>query len=65
MNLSSELLKVLTCPVTKSGNLIYDRVKQEIISVEAGLAYPIIDGIPMMLRDSARILTSEETKKLA
>ncbi len=65
MNLSSELLKVLTCPVTKSDNLIYDRIKQEIISIKAGLAYPIIDGIPMMLSDKARVLTSEETKKFA
>lgn len=65
MNLSSDLLKVLTCPVTKSSNLIYDRIKQEIISVDGKLAYPIIDGIPMMLPESARNLTAEETKKFA
>ena len=48
-----KLLEILVCPVTKS-SLRYDREKQELISDKAGLAYPIRDGIPIMLADEAR-----------
>lgn len=48
-----KLLEILVCPVTK-GSLSYDREKQELISDKAGLAYPIRDGIPIMLADEAR-----------
>lgn len=48
-----KLLEILVCPVTK-GALRYDREKQELISDKAGLAYPIRDGIPIMLADEAR-----------
>ena len=48
-----KLLEILVCPVTK-GSLRYDRKKQELISDKAGLAYPIRDGIPIMLADEAR-----------
>ncbi|MGH7089981.1 MAG: Trm112 family protein, partial [Stellaceae bacterium] len=41
------LLEILVCPLTK-GPLTYDRTAQELISVQAGLAYPIRDGIPIM-----------------
>ena len=54
-----KLLEILVCPLTK-GTLIYDREKQELISQGAGLAYPIRDGIPIMLVDEARQLTDEE-----
>ena len=47
------LLEILVCPVTK-GPLEYDRAAQELISRAAGLAYPIRDGIPIMLPDEAR-----------
>lgn len=47
------LLEVLVCPVTKS-TLRYDREKQELISDSARLAYPIRDGVPIMLPDEAR-----------
>lgn len=47
------LLEILVCPVTK-GSLKYDREKQELISEKAGLAFPIRDGIPIMLADEAR-----------
>ncbi len=50
-----KLLEILVCPVTK-GPLEYDRDAQELISHEAGLAYPIRDGIPIMLADEARKL---------
>lgn len=49
------LLEILVCPVTK-GPLEYDRVANELISRKAGLAYPIRDGIPIMLPDEARKL---------
>jgi len=58
-----KLLEMLVCPVTK-GPLIYDRDKQELISRTARLAYPIRDGIPVMLEDEARKLTSEECEEL-
>lgn len=47
------LLEILVCPVTK-GPLRYDREKGELVSERAGLAYPIRDGIPIMLPDEAR-----------
>jgi uncharacterized protein len=49
------LLDVLVCPLTK-GPLVYDRVANELISRAAGLAYPIRDGIPIMLPEDARRL---------
>ena len=48
-----KLLEILVCPVTKSV-LEYDSVKNELISKQAGLAYPIRDGIPIMLEEEAR-----------
>lgn len=50
-----KLLEILVCPVTK-GPLEYDAENQELISRQAGLAYPIRDGIPIMLPDEARAL---------
>ncbi len=49
------LLEILVCPVTKAG-LVYDRERQELISHAAHLAYPIRDGIPIMLPEEARPL---------
>lgn len=51
--LDPRLLEILVCPVTK-GPLTYDREHGELISVKAGLAFPIRDGIPIMLPDEAR-----------
>ena len=48
-----KLLEILVCPLTK-GPLIYDQTTQELVSKQAGLAYPIRDGIPIMLIDEAR-----------
>ena len=48
-----KLLEILVCPLTK-GSLKYDKAKNELISHQAGLAYPIRDGIPIMLKDEAR-----------
>ena len=50
-----KLLEILVCPVTKT-RIEYDAEKQELISKAAGLAYPIRDGIPIMLPDEAREL---------
>ena len=51
--LSTNLLELLVCPLTK-GPLEYDKENNELISKEAKLAYPIRDGIPIMLVDEAR-----------
>lgn len=53
-----QLLDLLVCPQTK-GPLRYDRGRQELISEQAGLAYPVRDGIPIMLVDEARPLDDE------
>ena len=53
------LLEILVCPLTK-GPLVYDPQRQELISRQAGLAYPIRDGIPIMLVDEARSLSEAE-----
>lgn len=56
-----KLLEILVCPVTK-GPLRYDAEAQELISEQAGLAYPIRDGIPIMLPDEARPLDPDGPK---
>ena len=53
LDVDPKLLEILVCPLTK-GPLRYDRKNQELISDQAGLAYPIRDGIPIMLVDEAR-----------
>ena len=61
--MDAKLVEILVCPVTK-GPLTYDRERQELVSRSAGLAYPIRDGIPVMLEDEARRLTPEEAERL-
>jgi uncharacterized protein len=53
--MDTKLLELLVCPVTK-GPLTYDRLRQELVSEAARLAYPIRDGIPVMLESEARRL---------
>lgn len=53
------LLEVLVCPVTRSP-LVYDRVRQELVSKAARLAYPVRDGVPVMLPEEARALGEGE-----
>jgi uncharacterized protein YbaR (Trm112 family) len=53
------LLEILVCPLTH-GPLIYDRERGELISRSARLAYPIRDGVPIMLPEEARELTDDE-----
>ena len=71
MDFSANLLKVLSCPLS-GGKLTYNKLENELISENAGLAYPIVDGIPILLIDKARRISplsnkgqseSKETKK--
>ena len=57
--MDTKLLQLLVCPVTK-GPLVYDREKQELISRSARLAYPVHDGLPVMLETEARTLSDQE-----
>jgi uncharacterized protein YbaR (Trm112 family) len=61
--MDTKLLELLVCPVTK-GPLDFDREKQELISRSARLAYPVRDGIPVMLENEARVLGEEELAAL-
>lgn len=54
-----KLLEILVCPLTKT-RLVYDRERQELVSRAARLAYPIREGIPIMLPDQARELGENE-----
>lgn len=57
--MDTKLLELLVCPVTK-GPLVFDRTKQELVSRGARLAYPVRDGMPVMLESEARVLTDDE-----
>ncbi len=57
--MDTKLLQILVCPVTK-GPLVYNKTTNELISKSARLAYPIRDGIPVMLEDEARKLAEDE-----
>lgn len=61
--MDSKLLELLVCPVTK-GHLDYDRERHELVSRSARLAYPIRDGIPILLEEEGRLLSAEELEKL-
>ena len=61
--METKLLELLVCPVTK-GSLTYQRETNELISRSARLAYPVRDGIPVMLELEARTLTDDELDKL-
>ena len=59
LEVDSKLLEILICPVSH-GQLRYDRDAQELISDEAGLAYPVRNGIPIMLADEARDIRTKD-----
>ena len=61
MTLDKKLLEILACPATK-GSLLYDEKKQELVSLQAGLAYPVRDGIPVLLEQEARALDPQEAE---
>ena len=58
--MDKKLLEILVCPLTK-GPLIYDSDREELVSINAKLAYPVREGIPIMLVDEARPI--DETQK--
>ncbi len=62
--MDNKLLELLVCPVTK-GPLDFDRERQELLSRSARLAYPVHNGIPILLENEARTLSDEEIEKLA
>lgn len=62
MNINPNILEVLVCPISKT-KLVYDKENQELISTAANLAFPVRDGIPIMLEDEARQITAEEAEK--
>ena len=57
-SLDKDLIKILVCPITKS-KLIYDEKNDELISKEAGLVFPIINGVPILIIDEARNLKKD------
>ncbi|PIT69918.1 Trm112 family protein [Bartonella tribocorum] len=63
MTTDPKMLELLVCPMTK-GTLSFNRKTQELISLKANLAYPIRDGIPIMLASEARPLQSNEKNSI-
>ncbi len=61
--MDTKLLELLVCPVTK-GPLDFDRSRQELISRSARLAYPVRDGIPVLLENEARAVSPEELEAM-
>lgn len=57
-----KLLEILVCPLTKT-QLVYDKENNQLISKAAGLAYPIQNGIPIMLIDEAKIVDAKKAEK--
>ena len=57
--MDAKFLELLVCPVTK-GPLTFDRERQELVSRSARLAYPVRDGMPILLENEARTLSDEE-----
>lgn len=63
MVFNESLLEILACPVTK-GKLIHDKAKNRLVSTSSKLAYPINDGIPVLLENEAKTLTSQEIEEI-
>ncbi len=59
--MDADLLEILVCPVSKT-KLYFDKNTQELISTAANLAYPVRDGIPILLEDEARELSAQEVE---
>ena len=62
-NTNSTLLSLLVCPVSLSG-LIYDKGQAELVSLQTRLAFPIQDGVPIMMIEAARIISDDDVKRL-
>jgi uncharacterized protein YbaR (Trm112 family) len=63
MELHSELIKLLVCPIS-GGKLSYDYLNQRLICLESGLYYEVKDGIPVLLKEKAKALPKEELESL-
>ena len=61
-NTNSALLSLLVCPVSLSG-LIYDKGKAELVSLRTRLAFPIQDGVPIMMTEAARLMSDDEVTR--
>lgn len=59
--MDKRLLEILVCPVNKT-SLIFDEQRQELIALSSGLAYPVRDGMPILLVDQARQMTLDEVE---
>ena len=62
-NTNSALLSLLVCPVSLSG-MIYDKGQAELVSLRTRLAFPIQDGVPIMMTEAARLMSDDEVKRL-
>ena len=62
-NTNSALLSLLVCPVSLSG-LIYDKGQAELVSLQTRLAFPIRDGVPIMMTEAARPMSDDEVNRL-
>ena len=62
-NTNSALLSLLVCPVSLSG-LIYDKDQAELVSLRSRLAFPIQDGVPIMITEAARLISDDDIKRL-
>ena len=62
-NTNSALLSLLVCPVSLSG-LIYDKGQAELVSLQTRLAFPIQDGVPIMMTEAARPMSDDEVNRL-
>ena len=61
-NTNSALLSLLVCPVSLSG-LIYDKGQAELVSLQTRLAFPIRDGVPIMMTEAARLMSDDEVNR--
>ena len=61
-NTNSALLSLLVCPVSLSG-LIYDKGQAELVSLRTRLAFPIQDGVPIMMTEAARLMSDDEVNR--
>ena len=62
-NTNPVLLSLLVCPVSLSG-LIYDKDQAELVSLRTRLAFPIQDGVPIMITEAARLMSDDEVNRL-
>jgi uncharacterized protein YbaR (Trm112 family) len=62
LEITSELVRILVCPVSQ-GKLIYDQINNELVCLDSALAYPVKDGVPLLLVEHARKLSENDLRK--